>query len=301
MDFQKSIPSMEDSKKVLGDTMSRHQANIFIWGGFFVVSLLVFYFISSGDFSFLLTYASFMRCFGFILLNYKIWTVHSVKGVSAKTVELYAVVFLTRLLSILRHSGYLPYDKSGDWFYHTVEIISFCCIAGVLYGIFGPLKPSYDDKFDKFGNFFVPNELGALYILGPATLLALFLHPSLNHEMLSDVCWTISMYVECAAMLPQLYMFQKQAVSDGSKTVEAILGHMAFALGFSRVFELIFWVTSFTELTHYSGGRIVGWVVLLAQLGHLIVMGDFFYYYLISMLTGKPMELPTTTSYVVDV
>ena len=73
-----------------------------------------------------------------------------------------------------------PTDKSGDWFYHVVEILSFCCIVGVIYGVYGPLKPTYDDKFDKFGNLHVPNELGALYVLyvlGPAVLLALLLHP----------------------------------------------------------------------------------------------------------------------------
>ena len=70
---------------------------------------------------------------------------------------------------------------------------------------------------------------------------------------------------------------------------------MVFALGFSRVFELLFWVTSFTELSHYSGGRMVGYVVLLMQIGHLAIMGDFFYYYFQSVLTGKPMELPTTS------
>lgn len=283
---------MENSKKTIETTVAKHTSNIAIWGSFFIASLLVFIFVSSRDFSFLLTYASFMRCFGFILLNYKIWTVQSVKGVSVKTVQLYAVVFITRLMSILRHSGYLPYDKSGDWFYHLVEILSFLCIVGVVFGIYGPLKPTYNDKYDKFGNLHVPNELGALYILGPAVLMALFIHPSLNHEMFSDICWTIAMYVECLAMLPQLYMFQKQAGLDGS-TVEAVLGHMVFALGFSRVFELLFWVTSFSELSHYSGGRIVGYVVLLMQIGHLAVMGDFFYYYFQSVVTGKPMELPT--------
>jgi len=102
------------------------------------------------------------------------------------------------------------------------------------------------------------------------------------------------MYVECLAMLPQLYMFQKQAGSDGS-TVEVVLGHMVFALGFSRVFELLFWLISFSELSHYSGGRLVGYVVLLMQVGHLAMMGDFFFYYFQSMVTGKPMELPTAS------
>ena len=61
-----------------------------------------------------------MRCFGFGLLNFKMWSSKSAKGVSLKTLELYALTFSVRLLSIMRHQGYLPFDKSGDWFYHVV-------------------------------------------------------------------------------------------------------------------------------------------------------------------------------------
>lgn len=71
---------------------------------------------------------------------------------------------------------------------------------------------------------------------------------------------------------------------------------MVFALGISRLFELTFWLTSYTELTHHSGSAIAGYLVLLAQIGHLGVMGDFFYYYFKSLSEGKPMELPTTYS-----
>lgn len=46
-----------------------------------------------------------MRCFGFALLNYKMLTAKTAKGVSAKSLELYIVVFVCRLLSILRHQG----------------------------------------------------------------------------------------------------------------------------------------------------------------------------------------------------
>lgn len=62
-----------------------------------------------------------MRCFGFGLLNFKMWSSKSAKGVSLKTLELYALTFSVRLLSIMRHQGYLPFDKSGDWFYHVVR------------------------------------------------------------------------------------------------------------------------------------------------------------------------------------
>lgn len=123
------------------------------------------------------TYASLMRCFGFALLNYKIWTAKSVSGVSVKTMELYLVSFIMRLLSIFRHQGYLPFDKTGDWFYHIVELISLACVCLVLYGVFGPLISTYSEKHDRFGNLHVPSELGALYVLVPCVVLALLFHP----------------------------------------------------------------------------------------------------------------------------
>ena len=50
-----------------------------------------------------------------------------------------------------------------------------------------------------------------------------FPHPSpspiqpstLNREWLSDVSWTMSMYLEAVAMLPQIFMFQRQASDQG--------------------------------------------------------------------------------------
>lgn len=74
--------------------------------------------------------------------------------------------------------------------------------------------------------------------------------------------------------------------------VEPLIGHTIFALGFSRIFELIFWLGSFRELADHAGSRLPGYVVLISQLAHLIVMGDFFYYYFQSISQGLPMELP---------
>ena len=229
------------------------------------------------------------------MMNYKVWVGKSVKGISAKSMELYAIVFTFRLLSIIRHQGYLPFDKTGDWFYHVIEFLSFTSVLLVLYGIFGPFKSSYDSKYDKFGNLHVPSEYGAAYLIVPTLLVAIMFHPELNKEFFSDTCWTFSMYLEAMAMLPQLYMFQKQAGDKEGGTVEVMLGHVTFALGFSRIFELMFWLGSFKEL-HNSSGKMPGYIVLLSQVGQLLIMGDFFYYYIVSVSKGVPMELPTTHS-----
>jgi len=279
----------------LTSTFQRHTHNIRLWAGFLSLSLIVYYTLSSGDFSFLLTYASFMRCFGLGLLNYKMWSVNSATGISVKTLELYGCVFFFRLLSILRHQGYLPFDKTGDWFYHFVEIMSFLAVGMAIYGIFGPLISTYADKHDRFGNMYIPSELGALYLLIPCIIMAVIFHPSLNREFFSDTCWTMSMFLESVAMLPQIYMFERQAADEGG-TVETLLGHTVFALGSARIFELIFWLGSFKELSDHSGSRIPGYLVLLSQVGHLILLGDFFYYYFKSISRGLPMELPTTYS-----
>ena len=48
------------------------------------------------------------------------------------------------------------------------------------------------------------------------------------------------------------------------------------------------------ELSDHAGSRMPGYIVLLSQILHLIVMGDFFYYYFKSLSKGVPMQLPAT-------
>ena len=50
-------------------------------------------------------------------------------------------------------------------------------------------------------------------------VLMLLLDRNLNREFFSDTCWSLSMYLEAFAMLPQIYMFQKQAADEGG-TIE---------------------------------------------------------------------------------
>jgi hypothetical protein len=276
-------------KKLMNQTIGNARKSS-VYGGFILVTFVLWYLLSSGDFSFLLTLAALWRCFGLLLLLYKVAGGKTAKSVSAKTLQLYAVSFLARLLSITRHQGYLPFDKTGDWFYHVVEFVSFVAAILLIYGMLYPLNQTYDTKYDKFGNYKIPPQFGAIYLLVPCALLAVAFHPELNKEFFSDTCWTFSMYLESVAMIPQLYMFQKQA-NDQDNVVDAVLGHFTFTLGFSRIFELIFWVGSFKELSN-SSGKLPGYIVLLSQIAQLLIMGDFFYYYAVSVSKGVPMELP---------
>jgi ER lumen protein retaining receptor len=80
-------------------------------------------------------------------------------------------------MSILRHQGYLPFDSTGDWLYHFLEAISLLAVVLGCYAVIGPLISTYEEKYDKFGNLHIPNELGALYVVVPSIILAIIFHP----------------------------------------------------------------------------------------------------------------------------
>merc|ERR1711935_871700 len=141
--------------------------NVLMWAGFFSMSLFVYFMLSGGDFSFLMTYGAMARMFGFGILNLKTFKSQRATGVSIKTLQLYTLVFFFRLTSIIRHEGYLPYDKSGDWLYHFIGGMSLLFTVGALYGCMVPFKATYQSECDRFGEFSVPPGFGALYLAVP--------------------------------------------------------------------------------------------------------------------------------------
>jgi hypothetical protein len=260
-----------------------------MWAGFFTASLLVYFLLSGGDFSFLMTYGGMSRMFGFGILNVKTFKSKRATGVSIKSLQLYCIVFVCRLTSIIRHEGYLPYDKSGDWLYHIIEFMALVFTAAALWACMGPFKQTYQSDFDKFGELNVPPGYGAVYIAGPVLVIALFIHPSLNNDFLSDVAWTYAMYLESVALIPQLYMFQKQT----SGVVELLTAHFVAALGFGRLLEFLFWIYSYHELASSAGSKLPGYLALFSQFMQLVLMLDFFWYYYLAVKNATPLVLPS--------
>lgn len=290
--YDQPLGQNEDRSKRLKKSiaLAALNKNVLIWAGFFSVSLLVYAMLSGGDFSFLMTYGAMSRMFGFGILNIKTFKSKKATGISAKTLQLYSAVFAFRLTSIIRHEGYLPYDKSGDWLYHFIEISALVFCASALWGITGPFKSSYQADCDKFGEFNVPKGYGAVYLAGPIFLVALLFHPSLNTDFLSDVAWTYAMYLESVAVIPQLYMFQKQA----NGVVELLTAHFVAALGFGRLMEFIFWIYSYKELSTASGNTLPGYIAIISQFVQLALMIDFFWYYFKAVKNATPLVLPTS-------
>jgi ER lumen protein retaining receptor len=258
------------------------------------ICLFIYHFMSDKDFSFLMTLGSIAASFAFVMLFLKMMNQGNCAGISLKSMQMYTIVFFFRFISIFRHEGYLPFDKTGDWMYQTVEFASLALCSGCLYLMYSKYKATYDPNLDAFGAMDpVPSQFGIVWLVAPALLLALLVHPNLNNVWVTDVSWTFALYCESVAVLPQLYMFQK---GDGGaqKRVESFISHYVFALGFSRAMNLWFWVSSYHELADKNTGAWVGWFVVLAQMLQMVLMADFFYFYLKAMQKGVEMTLPTS-------
>eukprot|EP00437_Effrenium_voratum_P023021 CAMPEP_0181413658 /NCGR_PEP_ID=MMETSP1110-20121109/9089_1 /TAXON_ID=174948 /ORGANISM="Symbiodinium sp., Strain CCMP421" /LENGTH=272 /DNA_ID=CAMNT_0023536485 /DNA_START=56 /DNA_END=875 /DNA_ORIENTATION=- len=234
-----------------------------VWGGFTLVAFIVFMLFSSGDFSFLLTLSSLVSVFSFVMVALKIETGRSCKGVSLRMMECYLAIFLFRLFAIVPFEGYLPFDKSGDWFYQTCEALGLCLAGVMVYFCRFRYAASYDPSTDNFQHHWL--ALGALG-------LSLIFHPNLNNFLPSDISWAFALYLESVAVLCQLFMFMKEALA--------------------KIMSFIFWASSFNELSNpnHSIKAFVGNWVVCTQLVQLLVMGDFIYHYIRCIRQGIPVS-----------
>lgn len=139
-----------------------------------IAFLSVYHLLSDGDFSFILTLGGMTRTFGFGMLAFNINKGRSAEGISLKTLQLYALTFTARLLSILFFDGYLPYDASGDWFYQTNEVVGLGLVLLCCHLVGSTYKSTYSADHDSFGaSKGVPAEHGALvWLAAPALLVA---------------------------------------------------------------------------------------------------------------------------------
>jgi hypothetical protein len=165
---------------------------------------------------------------GFGLLVAKLALTRKLTNVSFKSLQAYALVFAARLCSILNYEGYLPFDRSGDWFYQTVEVSALVLTLALIGATWALKLKSSGDKFDAklMERLRAPAEFGVLLLAVPALILAALLHPSLNNNWFTDVAWTFALYLEAVAIWPQLYIFAKE---DPMKEIEPLELNFVFS------------------------------------------------------------------------
>mmetsp|Transcript_9342 Transcript_9342/g.56929 ORF Transcript_9342/g.56929 Transcript_9342/m.56929 type:complete len:207 (-) Transcript_9342:241-861(-) len=198
-----------------------------------------------------------------LVLLLKIQATKSCAGVSLKTQELYAIVFLTRYLDLFTNFVSL---------YNTIMKLIFIGSALAIIWLMRRhkvVRQSYDKSQDTFRYEF---------LLAPCFLLSLVLN---NMFTVMEVLWTFSIYLEAVAILPQMVLLQR------TRNVDNLTGNYVFLLGAYRALYILNWI-----YRYYTEPGYRQWLVWLSGIVQTAVYCDFFYYYIQSWKNNEKLQLP---------
>lgn len=199
-----------------------------------------------------------------VTLLLKIHATKSCAGVSMRTQELYALVFLTRYLDLFFNFISL---------YNTVMKLIFISTSFCIIWYMRKHKvvsQTYDKEQDTFR---------CLFLIAPCLLLAVLI----NHEFtITEVLWTFSIYLEAVAILPQLVLLQR------TKNVDTLTGNYVFLLGGYRALYLLNWIYRYLTEPRYRQ-----WIVWVSGTVQTAIYCDFFYYYIKSWKNNERLSLPS--------
>lgn len=279
---------MEKIKNLFPDSddlsyeMKKKRKDIIFWVCGITFTILIFFFISSKDYSFLLTLSALTQCLAFLIIVLKVINSNNTSGLSINTLICYMILLICRLTSTIFFTGYLPSDSSGDWFYQLTEITSVVLIIILIYFIKNKYKDTSDTMLDTVQYY---------YLACPAYGLALIVHTTLNSFFFTDVNWTFSMYLEAVAIFPQIKLFTSK-----KGQIETYTSHYVALCGLSRLLSLLFWWDTYGELNTDSNSafslfsKFSGYFIIFSQVLQLIILADYYYLYFKSIMKGEKIN-----------
>ncbi|XP_019178223.1 PREDICTED: putative ER lumen protein-retaining receptor C28H8.4 [Ipomoea nil] len=205
---------------------------------------------------------------GILVLIYKLIRKKSCSGLSLRTQEITALFLAIRLCC--------SFSMEAD--IHTMlDFVTLLSTLWVMYMIRFKLKFTYMAELDSMPIY---------YIIVPAAILAVFVHPYTTHVLTLRMMWAFCVFLESVSVLPQLRMMQK------AKMIEPFTAHYVFALGIARFLGCAHWIIRMYETRGgylYLVGRGYLWIptVFLSEMVQTFILADFCYYYVKSAVNGQ--------------
>ncbi|KAL5703349.1 hypothetical protein ACHQM5_028450 [Ranunculus cassubicifolius] len=214
-----------------------------------------------------------VQSLGTFVLIYKLYSKKSCSGLSLKFQEINALFIAVKMTC----------SFSFELELHTwLDLSTLISTAWVIYMMRFKLKSTYNKELDNLPHY---------YVIVPAAILAVIVHPLRSGFNIYATLWAFAVYLDAIAVLPQLRLMQN------AKMAEPFTGLYVFALGCSRFLGFAHWIFMIIETRgrylHFWGyGSIWSLVNLIAELVQTFILGDFVYYYCKRVMAGQSMVLP---------
>lgn len=240
---------------------------------FFVSAFAIWHLIAERAFSSILTLSVMLQCLSMVLLALQVLATGRCSGISAKALMLDALALSCRLSSTTWLNGYLPVDATGDYVFQLFDICSLVILFWLLHQILVVKRQTYDENADTF-------QIG--YMVVGAFILACLLHGNMNRRPIFDALWMVALFISAIAVLPQLWVITR----TGGRC-EALTSHHIASMAASRLLSGVFMWYARADIT--CSPWMDGWnhaigAILGAHLVHVILLGDFAYYYIKAVL-----------------
>jgi hypothetical protein len=244
------------------------------YGVFILGATAVWHLVADGEFSAILTLSVMLQTLAVALLAVQVLLTGSMSGISAKTLLLDVLALCCRLSSTLWLNGYLPVDASGDYLYQAFDILSLGLLAWLLHEMFATKRHTLQADEDS---------LPLLPLVSGAFALAVLLHGNMNNRPLFDTLWLASLFLSTIAVLPQLWLITR----TGGR-VEALMSHHIAAMAASSILSGVFMWHARNDITcqpWFGEFNHTIFAILSAHLLHMVLLGDFTYYYVKAVIT----------------
>merc|ERR1719262_743220 len=214
-----------------------------------------------------------------VFLCMQVLSSRSASGISASSLKLDALALAFRLSSTSWLNGYLPVDKSGDYIIQVIDFSSMALLLFLLHQVLVVRRSTYQESDDS-------TSIGPMVLV---TLgLAALLHGNMDAYPLFDTLWMAGLFLSVVAVLPQLGLITK----SGGRA-DALTCHHIAALALSRVFSGLFMWEARNDIKckqWIQGFEHAIYAILLAHAIHLLLLGDFAYYYVRAMMSRGPSQ-----------
>jgi len=266
-----------------GKLASRNAEEIILYLIFAVLTVVCARMLSDLLFSALVTFSAAFTMLGFALLLKQVQRRKGVLSVSLRSLYLYAIALGCRLFSTLQYNGYLPVDRSGDWLYQLIETMALVFVVVLILQV---------KKLHTESCLVGVDTCNAAVLFVACFLIAIAVHPKLNNSTIPDVLWTLALYVETVAMVPQLFLLTKLGGE-----VDSLQGHYIACMFMARLLMMRFWMTCYEELRPKNAEyNLPGFGVIGSQLLQVVLFADFMHLYVKSIRTNAKLLLPVTYS-----
>jgi len=192
--------------------------------------------------------------------------------VHSSTLKLFIISVAMRSTVVMMTGGYKPKDKTGQWLFQTLDFVSLILM---IIGHAGS-RISWTQTRREW--------MMCILISVCCFLLGSMWHINLVKKFVYDSMWASSIFVECAAMIPQIYSIFNQHRTQCNLSAENLCektiaqnGQFITMMFFSRIVSTTFWTyIYFTMTTEHDYTMIL---LVLCQGFQLIAACDIVYLY----------------------